>query len=68
MNRPELHFAIGDNIIRKGAKYINSQILQIAYIDFTREVYIFKEPWIHSLTKFTNLHFDKTHEMFKKKE
>lgn len=68
MNKPELNFQIGNTIIRKGAKYIESQVLEIAYIDYTREVYIFKEPWIHNLTKFGSLHFDKVHELFKKKE
>lgn len=68
MSKPTLQFEIGNSIIRKGPKYIESQILVIEHIDYTRDVYIFKQPWINSLSRFTSLHFDKVHELFKKKE
>lgn len=68
MPKPDLKFNVNDVIIRSGIKSINSQVLTIEYIDYTREVYIFKEPWINSLTKFKSLHFNKVHEMFKLKE
>jgi len=68
MSKPILNFEIGNQIIRKGFKYQESQVLTIDFIDYTREVYIFKEPWINSLTKFTSLNFSKVHDMFKIKE
>jgi hypothetical protein len=68
MKKPELKFKIDDVIVRSGLKGINSQELIIDFIDYTREVYIFKKEWINSFTKFKSLHFNKVHEMFELKK
>lgn len=41
-------FKVGEQIVEPN----KTQILEIEFIDFTRNVYIFKREWIHSLTKF----------------
>lgn len=64
MKKPILTFKIDDKIIRKGFKYQGTQILSIAFIDYTRNVYIFKDPWVHCGDRYSNLDFEKTHEMF----
>lgn len=65
MKKPQLQFKIDDKIIRKGFKHQSSQQLLIAFIDYTRNVYIFKEPWVHCGDRYSHLDFEKTHEMFK---
>ena len=67
MKKPNLNFKVGDQIISNTAKE-NSQILIIEYIDYTRNVYIFKEPWINRLSKITSINFDKAHFLFKFKD
>jgi hypothetical protein len=51
MNRHEFLFKPGYRITT-GKK--NSQILEVEYLDYTRNVYIFKEPWVHNLSQFTS--------------
>jgi hypothetical protein len=66
--KPELLFKISEEIIQKETKAKNPQILKIEYIDYTRNVYIFEEPWIHNLSQMKSVDFTKTHEQFKLKE
>lgn len=46
-------FIPGDIIEQKHQTPTNNQKLEIDFIDYTRDVYIFKKPWIHSLSKHT---------------
>lgn len=64
MKKPTLNFQIGDNIIVKEPKK-TSQILTIDFINYVDNTYVFKEPWINSLSQFNSLDFDKVHETFK---
>ena len=68
MPKPNLNFAVGDSIVRKGIKAMSPQVLVIDFIDYSREVYIFEKEWINSLSKFKSLHFDKVHDLFKLQE
>lgn len=65
-NYPILLFGINDQIVVQNPNK-ESQVLTIEYIDYSRSVYIFKEPWINSLSKFTNIDFTKAHSIFKLK-
>lgn len=67
MKKPTLNFKVGDNIIVKEPT-TKSQVLTIDYINYVDNVYIFKEPWINSLSKFKSIDFDKVHELFKLKK
>lgn len=64
MKKPILNFQVGDKIIVKEPKKI-SQVLTIDYINYVDKTYVFKEPWINSLSQFNSLDFDKVHETFK---
>lgn len=61
MNKIEFKFKPGYRITT-GKK--NSQILEVEYLDYTRGVYIFKEPWVHNLSKYTSYDASKIEEMF----
>lgn len=64
MKKPILNFKVGDDIIINEPKE-QSQVLTIDYINYVDNVYIFKEPWINSLSKFNSMDFDKAHNNFK---
>lgn len=64
MKKPNLNFKVGDNIIIKEPKE-KSQVLTIDCINYVDNVYIFQDPWINSLSKFSNMDFDKAHTTFK---
>lgn len=64
MKKPILNFKVGDDIIIKTSKE-NSQVLTIDYINYVDNIYIFKKPWINSLSKFNSMDFDKAHLIFK---
>ena len=68
MAKPALKFKSDDKVIRKGFKYRKDKPLTIAFIDYTRSVYIFEEPWIHNGDKYSNMDFAKAEELFKLKE
>ena len=64
MKKPILNFKVDDKIIRKGFNHQDNQVVQIAFIDYTRNVYIFHEPWVKNGERYSHFDFDKTHEMF----
>lgn len=61
MKNNKFRFKPGDFI--STGKY-KSKILEIEFLDYTRNVYIFKEPWVHNLSKFTSYNTSKIDKMF----
>ena len=55
-------FVSGDIILQNSKK----QTLEIEFIDYTRNVYVFKEEWIHNLSKFKSYDIDYIDTNFKK--
>jgi hypothetical protein len=61
-------FVPGDKIGRRDTEGINQVRLEIDYVDYSREVYVFVLPWIYQLTKNQSFRFSVVEELFKKIE
>lgn len=60
MGKIKNKFSPGDKI----SKSKKSQILEIEFVDYTRTVYIFKEEYIKSLSKFKSFAIEEIDKQF----
>lgn len=55
-------FVPEDVILQDG----KNKTLEIEFVDYTRNVYVFKEEWVHNLSKFKSYDIDYIDSNFKK--
>lgn len=55
-------FVPEDVILQNG----KNKTLEIEFVDYTRNVYVFKEEWVHNLSKFKSYDIDYIDSNFKK--